>query len=1182
MKNRNRILSLFLVLALCMSLLPFPAFADGESGICPPHTPGTVYAAQPSTCFAAGHMAYSICTVCGAYLDEAGNPCDYASLIIPPTAHQLSVYPATASTCSTAGHSEYWQCVNCGTLFADAAATDETTLEALSLPLAPHTGTPAGAVTPTCGSTGLKAHFTCSVCGTLCDADGTPTTMDALTLPKTEHSWGQWETVQQPTQTAPGQRRRTCMICGEVQNEQIPASGTQGSCYVVEIYAAAAGDCYTQGNLAGYKLSDGRIVLGTTSHTVGDPADTLSEAEYASLNLVSSYSDLLTGYNHASLMEVGDASDSTCLVAAKHYWECSICHKHFTDSTASTEGEGSFPLAPHTGTPAGAVTPTCGATGLKAHFTCSVCGKLCDADGTPTTMDALTLPKTNAHDWGQWETVQQPTQTAPGQRRRICVVCGEVQNEQIPALPAALALNYSYLVLSPTETALLAIVGLDPYWADKVEVVWSSDNESVVTVYSGIVAAVEDAEGTAWITASVEIDGNVLFARCRVDVVSDKAGITEARLPVTKATVELYSTAYTEIPVQLVLGQNLSGTDSVDGTGPLTMPPVDSAAAIERAEFLDTATASAFDLRVKDDRTLLIVPKPGAVDGSIAVKSSCKSAIRIYVEGESFETSEKTPLVITVKKTLPKLKAAAVKLNSYIPGDTQPIVISGGTVTGLAIDSSKKGNITWAELNGMELTYRGAANKGMRGKLNLLADVEGWAVPVPVAVSVSAVNLIPKLSFHPASLTLKPGTGDTAKTEITVSPADYADSEITVSRVTEGSGKNQQTFKADEISGILDVQIAGGMLTVRPGSGIDASVAHTYKVMLSIEGKEYPVTVKTLPTKTAVSLSVKAAGMIDTGIPNSPITLKVTPKNVHAGSGETYRVRVTKLDSKNKVETDVTDLDLLNISISGNVITLTERTPGSLEKGYTYFACTSAELGGIVTTEVKTKLTVKWSDPAKVIPSATLKAMGFVDVIRPGSVITVTPTVKNCFTYAPKSSDLRIYKQDGKTFKGDVTDKDENPFLVEVKNGIFTLKQVKPIDHRTEKFKVALITRMDGHHVVSAQIAVAVKMGTAKIAQDVKAVTLLKDDCHDRASLRLTPEAGLSEIADVTIISPNECFTLLDLGGGEYAIAYKESKLPTGFTGGTVKLQVFLAGNRTSETAKPIPNATLSVSVKLN
>ena len=767
--------------------------------------------------------------------------------------------------------------------------------------------------------------------------------------------------------------------------------------------------------------------------------------------------------------------------------------------------------------------------------------------------------------------------------------------------PTSLTMDREYLALKQTDTTQeLSVTNLPEKWLPYLE--WSSDNTSVVKVTKtgeGEGKLTPDpeekgAEGTAWITATVDTGEGVLSARCRVDVVdeneqtlTEQARVNGVRLPVTKATVELYKLDYAELPVELVLTQNLTAQANSTSANENTAPaaPTDNGAAIEQAEFVDEATKAVFDLRVKDDRTLLIVPKDEYVTTDAAklktLKGSYKSAVRVWIEGTPFETNAKTPLTVTVRKSLPNIKAAAVKLNSYIIGDTRPITITGGTVTGLAVDSSKKGNITWAELNNDgTLTYTGVQNKGMSGKLNLLVSVDGWAVSRALAVSVSASNLIPKLTFKPTSLTLKPGTLDAASTAITVSPVNYAESEITVTRITEGSGKTLQNYGNGSV---LDCVVDGRVLTVRPVAGFNDTAAHTYKVYLGIEGREYAVTVKTLPAKTAVTLAVKAAGFIDTALKNSSITLTATPKNFHAGSGESYSVRVTQYNAKTREEIDVSNL--LDIEYSGNVIRLTESTPGSLPSGYTYNAYTKANVGGVETPEVKTKLNVKWSVPAKVKPSVTLKVTGFIDVVRPGSTVTVTPTVKNCYTYVPDKADLHIWKQNGKAFE-DITGTARNPFDVSVENGAFVLRQSGFIDHRTDKFKVSLSAEMDGQSVNSAQAAVTVKMNAVKLAQSVKAVTLSAKDRNDRATVRLTPAAGLSEIAHVVLISPKdkskrEVFALTELGNGEYAICYNGSQLPNGFTSGTVKLQVYLEGNASYGTAKPVPNATMSVSVKL-
>ena len=76
----------------------------------------------------------------------------------------------------------------------------------------------------TCKEEGHKAYYKCADCGELFeDANGTiPTTAAAVTIPKTEHSFGEWEVTKPATTTEKGEKQRTCSICGLVETAEIP------------------------------------------------------------------------------------------------------------------------------------------------------------------------------------------------------------------------------------------------------------------------------------------------------------------------------------------------------------------------------------------------------------------------------------------------------------------------------------------------------------------------------------------------------------------------------------------------------------------------------------------------------------------------------------------------------------------------------------------------------------------------------------------------------------------------------------------------------------------------------------------------------------------------------------------------------------------------------------------------
>lgn len=76
----------------------------------------------------------------------------------------------------------------------------------------------------TCKEEGHKAYYKCADCGELFeDANGMiPTTAAAVTIPKTEHSFGEWEVTKPATTTEKGEKQRTCSICGLVETAEIP------------------------------------------------------------------------------------------------------------------------------------------------------------------------------------------------------------------------------------------------------------------------------------------------------------------------------------------------------------------------------------------------------------------------------------------------------------------------------------------------------------------------------------------------------------------------------------------------------------------------------------------------------------------------------------------------------------------------------------------------------------------------------------------------------------------------------------------------------------------------------------------------------------------------------------------------------------------------------------------------
>ena len=705
----------------------------------------------------------------------------------------------------------------------------------------------------------------------------------------------------------------------------------------------------------------------------------------------------------------------------------------------------------------------------------------------------------------------------------------------------------------------------------------SPDDEAVIEVSEdGEVTAL--MPGTGYAVAAIEYHGRTYSARCRVDVVDEMdvpltEQVTGVLLAQKQAAVELYRTDYTRLYVVPLLSQNI-GAASVNATVIDQYPDmIGMGAAVTDAELVcaaDPAISTYFKLRVTDDRALEIVPTNEAMrlgmSGSRLIRKSYKAIVRLTIDDEEFDTA---PFTLTVKKTLPKITVKTLKFNSWQSGGELPLTFTGPAAIEKIIPDPAAAAPAWLSLDTDErtVTYIGAAGAKQSCSFGLLVWPEGWALSMPVTVKVNAAAAKPKITFKPAVLTVKPGTDDCASTTFTVKPADSADHAVTVARITEEGADAPAALRTD---------IDGNTLTVHPVSIPDTTAAHTYKVYLAVDGAEYPVTVKTLPDSKAVTLSVKASGAIDTAIEKSPITLKITPKNYHAGSGENYEVRFTRVDNGTKEERDLPDT-ALSAEIDGTVITVRERTPGSLRSGYTYYAYTKAVFTSWTETpETQTKLNVKFTDPAKVpAPVVTMKAAGRIDVLRPAATsVTLTPTVKNCYSYELDPSMLSFYTGSGKSIQS----APDAPFDVRVsedgKSYVLTLKEGAAVNHVTAKYS-AKLTVLGTES--KAYTKIPLTQSREKLRQSTKAVTLYKKDRFSSAPVRIT-----TTNADVAIerieLDPKSAaaYDIEQPGYGSVVIRFRDSAVPVNVKAGKVKLRVFLEGNISGK-----PNAVITVNVKL-
>lgn len=153
-----------------------------ECSVCHAKTNEAAHSGGTATC-----IAKAVCSVCRT---------EYGALADHDTVHHGRIEP----TCTTTGSIEYWQCNVCGKKFSDAACTTEAAN--VTLDKLPHSAGTAWEK-----DTAYHWHL-CTSCG-------------SEVMDKAVHTYGDWVTVAEATETEAGLRKRTCSVCGCEQTEEI-------------------------------------------------------------------------------------------------------------------------------------------------------------------------------------------------------------------------------------------------------------------------------------------------------------------------------------------------------------------------------------------------------------------------------------------------------------------------------------------------------------------------------------------------------------------------------------------------------------------------------------------------------------------------------------------------------------------------------------------------------------------------------------------------------------------------------------------------------------------------------------------------------------------------------------------------------------------------------------------------
>ncbi len=428
------------------------------------------------TCTTTGSIEYWQCSVCNKKFSNADCTTEVTDVTLPMAAHTLTKTDAKAATCTEAGNAEYWTCSVCKKLFSDSEGKNEITAASVVIPATGHTADDSGwnsngtnhwhvcatckekfdeaahtGGTATCSSKAVcdvcKAEYgtttnhtfiskhddtqhwkECSICGAI-DSEN----------PKTNHTFGEWETVTDSTCTATGTKKHTCTGCDYSETGVI-----EKKAHTTEHHDRVEPTCTATGSIEYWQCS-----VCNKKFSNADCTTEVTDSEIA-----------LEKVSHK--LTKTEAKAPTCTKAGNiEYWTCSVCKKLFSDAEGKTEITAQETVIAATGhTPSEAwtndgtdhwhVCTTCnavldkaahsgGAATCQAKAICDICkaeyGEKADHtfvskhDNTQHWKECsicgaidLENSKTN-HTFGEWETVTDSTCTATGTKKHTCTGC---------------------------------------------------------------------------------------------------------------------------------------------------------------------------------------------------------------------------------------------------------------------------------------------------------------------------------------------------------------------------------------------------------------------------------------------------------------------------------------------------------------------------------------------------------------------------------------------------------------------------------------------------------------------------------------------------------------------------------------------------------------------------------------
>ena len=226
--------------------------------------------------------------------------------------HSLTPVAKVEPSCTKPGSEACWQCSGCHKYFSDPEG--ETVIEApVEIPMVAHKTELKNDKAATCTEAGYTGDEVCTVCH--------QTIEEGKEIPAKGHDWDEGKVTKAATCEAKGELTRTCKNDSDhIKIEDIPALG--------------------------HKWDAGKVTKEATCETAGEMTYTCQNDKDHTKT------EPIAAKGH-TLVETPAKAPTATEAGNIRYWECSVCHKLFSDKDGKTEIKLEDTVLPATGeTPA--------------------------------------------------------------------------------------------------------------------------------------------------------------------------------------------------------------------------------------------------------------------------------------------------------------------------------------------------------------------------------------------------------------------------------------------------------------------------------------------------------------------------------------------------------------------------------------------------------------------------------------------------------------------------------------------------------------------------------------------------------------------------------------------------------------------------------------------------------------